>query len=243
MQLVQRERGGIPYRFVGEGGWGKEVELAGWREPTRFDVRVQELPDSTWVVVVLWRDGTLLQRTRVPRNRGVGADWVLELVAPSVAGLEGQLSTVRIERLDVVGLAPVERPVPFPAPGRDVIELAADPMGRALLHRRLRRDPLLLGDLVGALGADEAYAVAGEAFARIPTDAAGLLPVVAELDPVALARQSPELARIRAELLCRVGRRAAGLEGVAALGAEARCLALETHRECFPTVPPDCGLP
>jgi len=244
MQLVQRERGGTLFRFVGEIGWGKEVELSGWHEPTRFDVRIQELPESTWVAVAVWRDGELLQRRKVPRNRGTEADWLLELVAPQVSGLEGQLATVVLERLDVLGLRPVERPVPFGFHGLDddPALLASDPTGRALLHRRLRRDPLLLRELEEALGVDGARELAAEAFAGLGEDASGLLPLLAELDPVELATRSPGLARIRAELLCRVGRRGAGLEGLEALGPDAPCDPVGPGRACFPQLPADCGV-
>ena len=242
MQLVQRERGGALYRFLGEIGWGKEVPLPGWRAPTRFEVKLVELPDRAWVAVELRGDGELLERTRVPRNRGTEPQWRLDLLAPEVSGLQGQMATVTVEHLDVVGLVPDDREVAFRTLAADASlpALAAEPTGRALLHRRLRRDPLLFRELVDGLGAGEGYAVAAEAFAQLGSDAGGLLPLVAALDPVALARQSPELARIRGELLCRAGRREAGVDGLAALPLAVRCAGLRRHTECYDELPEGC---
>jgi len=242
LQLVQRERGGTLYRFVGEVGWGHEVELPTLRSPTRFDVRLQEQPDSNWVTVELRADGELLQRRRVPRNRGPATEWTLAFVAPSVAGLQAQMATVQVERLDVIGLEPDDRELPFrswPADA-DPVALAADPTGRPLLHARLRRDPMSLHDLVERLGPHEAYAIGAEAFHGLSDDARALLPVVAELEPGAVAAISPALAVVRAELLCRAGREAAGLAGLAVLDREVRCAAAREHRGCYPSLPHAC---
>ena len=241
-QLVQRERGGTPYRFAGEVGWGKELELSGWRQPTTFDIRVQELPDSSWVAIELRSGGELLERARVPRNRGADATWVLELSAPEEAGLFGQMATVDIQHLEVTGLVPDPRDLSFRdlPPDAAAHDLATSPTGRPLLHRRLRRDPMLFREYLDTLGPELAYPLAAEAFAGLADDALGLLPMVAELDPALLAETSPELATIRAELLCQVGREQAGRAGLAALGPGDRCQALRQYRACFPEPPPDC---
>lgn len=242
VQLVQRERGGVLYRFVGGTGWGEEVEVPGWTAPSRFEVRMQELPGSPWVAVELWADGQRLQRRRVPRNRGTREAWTLGLDAPAVAGLHGQMATVRIPRLDVSGLVPDDRVVSEPlASWASLAEQVGDPQGRALAHARLRQDPTRFAEWVPLLGAPTTHALAAEAFGGLGGDAVALLPLVAPLDPVALAAGSPELASIRAELLCRVGRRERGLEGLQALPEGPRCRSGGArHGACGPLPPGFC---
>jgi tRNA A-37 threonylcarbamoyl transferase component Bud32 len=245
VQLIQKEYSGTLYRYVGHVGWGKEVEIPSWSAPTRFDVSMVQLPDAPWVATELSLDGELLQRSKVPRNRGTGTEWLLTLESPEVAGLHGQRAIVDIERLELVGLRPVDRSVPFRAFPDDapLSDLADEPSGRALLHARLRRDPMWFTDLVDELGVERAYPLVAEAFARLPDDAVGLLPVLAPLEPGELATVAPRLAALRGELLCRVGRREAGLLGLAALPGDVRCSLLRTHRSCINQLPSECADP